>query len=160
MKAKPSIYVETSVISYLAAPPSRDLISLARQAHSHDFWKARSKFDLYSSDLVVDEASKGNAAKVKGRTAYLTAMTLLATGDLENTIADYLIRGAALPTKARDDAVHIAIAACAGLDYILSWNFKHIVNPITLPLTHRILSAHKIRPPVICTPEHLLELLP
>jgi hypothetical protein len=143
----------------LAAPLSQTSITLVRQQSSHEVWRKRALFEFFASDLVLEEASDGNAAKVKDRLIYLQNMSLLPISKHADAIAQALVDGAALPLKARADANHIAIAACAGMDYVLSWNFKHIVNPITLPLTHKILSKHKLRPPVICTPDHLLEIL-
>jgi hypothetical protein len=156
----PTVYVETTIISYLVSRSSRDVVTLAHQQLTQEFWEQRQRFVLYASDLVAAEASAGDAQLAGLRLGHLSQMRLLTTNVQAADAAAYLVAGAALPAKAKADATHIAIAAVAGLDYLLSWNCRHIVNPATQALIHKLLHELQLRPPTICTPEQLLEILP
>jgi hypothetical protein len=155
---KPRIYIETTVVSYLVSRPSRDIVALAHQQLTHAFWAKRNQFDLLASDLVVAEAGAGNKSYAAQRLSYLQTMPLLVTSDAALDVADQLIRSAALPQKSRADAIHIAVAALNRLDYVLSWNCRHISNPATQPVIHKTLLQLDLVPPILCTPEQLLEI--
>ena len=153
---KTPVYIETSVISYLAARPSRDLIVAAHQQLSHEWWSIRHEWNLSISALVIEEAKAGDVGAAKRRLNRLEGLPVLHMTDRALDLSMRLIAGAALPEKAREDAVHIALAAAHGQDYLLTWNCKHIANATKRPLIERICASVGCAPPIICTPEELL----
>ncbi len=153
---KPTVYLETSVISYLASRLSRDLIVAGHQQISQDWWESRASWDLYISALVIAEARAGDPAIAERRLALLSGLSLLHLNESAISLAEQLLTHAALPAKAREDALHIAVAAVHGIDYILTWNCKHIANATKRPHIERLCEASGYRPPIICTPEELL----
>jgi predicted nucleic acid-binding protein len=153
---KPTVYVETSVISYLAARPSRDLIVAAHQQISQAWWEARQRWALSVSALVVAESRAGYMEAAQRRLALLEGLPLLLVSDAAVELAGCLLERAALPAGATDDALHVAIAAVYGVDYLLTWNCKHIANAYQRPRIEAVCRALAFQPPVICTPEELL----
>jgi predicted nucleic acid-binding protein len=125
---KPRVYVETSVISYLTARPSRDLSVAARQQSSHELWKSQVQYELVISDLVLAEASAGDAQAAQQRRQWLQELPVLSIDDDAQALADALIAQGALPATAYADALHIAIAASHHIEVIASWNFRHIAS--------------------------------
>jgi len=155
---KPKVYVETTVISYLAAWPSRDLIVAAHQQISHEWWEnRRADFDLYISQLVIQEASAGDEQAVHRRIQILEALPLLELNEAGVALAQALISEGILPANAAGDALHIAVATVHGMDYLLTWNLKHLANAVIRNAIATACRAHNYEPPVICTPEELLE---
>jgi predicted nucleic acid-binding protein len=128
--SKPTVYIETSVISYLTNRPSRDAIVLGRQLFTRQWWDDHSSnFQLVVSDFVVDEASDGHPEAVARRLEALRNLKLIDNKAPEiESLANSLIRENALPSNAKLDALHIATCAYHALDYLASWNFSHIVN--------------------------------
>ncbi|MGH9423405.1 MAG: type II toxin-antitoxin system VapC family toxin, partial [Thermoanaerobaculia bacterium] len=123
------LYVETSVISYLTARPSRDVISLGHQQLTREWWtNAVAEFELFASRLVVAEAQVGDPAAATARLVVLEPITLLAETAESLALAKTLLAGGGLPDKAASDALHIAIATVHGMDYLVTWNCKHIAN--------------------------------
>jgi hypothetical protein len=155
--AKPKAYVETSVISYLTALPSRDLIRAAHMQVTRDWWAGRAAFDMYVSQFVLDEASAGNAEAASRRLAALQGATLLEITDEATSLAGQLVAGGGFPEKARVDAFHVAVATVHGMDYLLSWNCAHIANAALRGRIESICRAEGFEPPVICTPLELAE---
>ncbi len=154
----PSVYLETSVVSYLVAHPSRDLVVAGRQQATRDWGRmAAQQYTLVASDLVVDEAGAGNAHGVRARMAVLNSVMVLDTTAAVIALVDELLSQGALPRKAAADATHIAIAAVNRTNYLVTWNFKHIANPVQLPRINRAYRALNHRPAVICTPAALME---
>jgi len=153
---KQSVYLETSLISYLAARPSRDLIVAGHQQISHEWWDLRQDWDLSISALVIAEARSGDEEAAGRRLNLLEGLPMLHVSDDVIDLAERLVAGAALPEKAKDDALHIAVAAVHGIEYLLTWNCKHIANAGKRPLIEALCRASGYRPPVICTPEELL----
>jgi predicted nucleic acid-binding protein len=125
---KPRIYVETSVISYLTARPSRDLNVAARQQSSLELWESQDRYELVVSDLVLSEASAGDAHAAAARRAWLSGLLVLPVDDQAQTIADALVAKATMPANAYADALHIGIAASHRIEVIASWNFRHIAS--------------------------------
>ena len=153
----PAIYLETSIISYLAAQPSRDLITAARQQLTHEWWdRRRSSFQLFVSELVLVETSRGDAEAAARRLAWLDGIEVVDTSPLAEEIADHILRHAGLPRHARADALHIAIAASQGLDYLMTWNATHIANALIRPRVERVCRSLGFEPPVLCTPDELM----
>jgi len=155
---KPKVYIETSVISYLAAWPSRDLIIAANQQLTQEWWKSkRQEFELYVSQLVIQEAERGDKEAAQARLQVLTDVPLLELNDNALALAEKLISTQALPQRAVEDALHIAVATANGVDYLLTWNFKHIANATMRGRIEQVCREAGYEPPVICSPQELME---
>jgi hypothetical protein len=154
---RPTTYVETSVVSYLTARPSRDLVRAAHQEVTCEWWAARGEFDLFASQLVVDEATAGDAEAASARRSTRRDMQLLDVTPQAVALARRLLAGGGLPAKARIDAFHVAIAAVHGMDFLVTWNCKHIANATTRSLIEAICRRAGFEPPVICTPLELVK---
>jgi len=155
MGATPRVYVETSVLSYLTSLPSRDIIVAARQQLTLEWWRARDGFELFVSDAVLAEARQGDPAAARRREAATFGVRVLGATVEAEALAGALIRTAAIPSKAAIDAVHVAIAAVHGLEFLLTWNCKHIANAVMRPRIEAACRDAGYRPPIICTPEEL-----
>ena len=152
----PKIYLETTIISYLAARPSKDLITAAHQQVTRDWWQNRRRdFDLFSSQLVIQESSAGDAAVAQTRLQLLSDISLVQVNVDCVSLARALVERGPIPEKAAVDALHIAIATVHGMDYLLTWNCKHIANAEMQTAVNRICRSAGYEPPVICTPEEL-----
>jgi hypothetical protein len=156
MKSK--VYVESSIISYLTSKPSRDVIAIANQSITSDWWEfERHKFDLVISEFVIAEISLGNPEAAQRRlTAIKDLMVLMVTQEV-NVLCSALIKSNALPAKAEVDAFHVSVAAVNGVEYLLTWNCTHIANAYTRPKIEKACRALGYEPPIICTPQELLE---
>ncbi len=154
MKAK--VYVETTVVSYLTARKTRDLIAVAHQSLTRRWWKRRKRFDLYCSQSVVREAGAGDATAAQQRLAALKGVPLLDINDSLKELAAAIAQAAALPNRANEDALHIALSTVHGMDYLLTWNCKHIANAAIRNVVAAVAYDHGYGVPVICTPEELM----
>ena len=155
MKSK--VYIETTIVSYLVASPSRDVIQSAHQQVTREWWARRSRFDLFVSRPVLAEAGRGDATAAARRLEKLTGIPMLSIGRGTEALANTLLRTGALPPKARIDAVHVAIAATNGMDYLLTWNLRHLANAAIRGKIEDACQRAGVRPPVICTPEEVME---
>ena len=155
---KPTAYIETSVVSYLTARPSRDVVVAAYQEITREWWRdAQGRFALVASALVVAEAGSGDKDTARSRIMALEGVSLVdATSDAEE-LARKLLDLGALPRQAADDAAHIAIAVTNGVDYLVTWNFRHIANAAMRARIERVCRQAGYEPPVICTPNELME---
>jgi predicted nucleic acid-binding protein len=153
-----SAYVETSVISYLVARPNqRDLIVAAHQELTREWWEhRRSEFDLFASAIVIEEAIRGDARFAAARMAVIETLQLADVTVAARELSARLIRESALPARANADALHIAIAAVNGIDYLITWNCTHLANAVMIPRVSMICRAAGVEPPYICTPEELM----
>jgi predicted nucleic acid-binding protein len=159
ISTKPTVYVETSVISYLTNRPSRDVVALAHQQTSQDFWDARAQCDMYASDMVVSEASEGDSVMAQKRLDLLQHTILLQTTDEARQTAQALIEGKAIPRGSEEDALHVAICAVYGIDYLLTWNCKHIANPVMQEkIRHILVNQCQLKPAYLITPEVFLQI--
>lgn len=155
---KPKLYVETTIIGYLAGRASRDVVTAGHQKITQQWWKKRRHaFDLYSSDVTVDEASVGEEAQARERLSHLTEIPLLDLTTEALALARQLLKRKALPAKAEADAFHLAISAVNGMDYLLTWNCAHLANASLRPFIDKVCKRAGYRCPIICTPEELLE---
>ena len=154
---KPKTYVETTVISYLTAVPSRDLVLAAHQQVTRDWWSTREAFELYVSQFVVDEVSAGDAAAAARRIEALRDLSILDLTRDATLLAAELIHAGGLPATAKIDALHIAVASVHGMDYLLSWNCTHIANATMRGQIEAICRNAGFDPPVICTPIELVK---
>lgn len=155
---KPRVYVETSVISYLGARPARDVVSLARQEMSREFWSwAPSQYELCCSQLTIDEVTKGDHAAAARRLALTDQCTLLPYDEAAAAFAIRLIEVKAVPITEPEDATHIAIATLALVKYIASWNFSHMVGPQAKRQLEKAIAGLGHEPPLLATPEEIFE---
>lgn len=153
---KPTVYLETTIISYLAARPSRDLIASARQQITHEWWNISSpRFDLCVSVVVRDEALRGDAQAAARRLEYLRHARLFISPPEAEPLAFALVKEGAIPAVAATDAAHVAMAAAAGVEYLLTWNCTHINNAQRIRLIQSVCEHHGVACPMICTPEEL-----
>jgi predicted nucleic acid-binding protein len=154
---KAKVYIETSIISYLTARPSRDLIVAAHQQRTHEWWdQRRADFDLFVSQPVIQEAGLGDQQAAGKRLEVLSAIPTLALNDEATVLARTLLEARVLPEKATQDALHIAIATVHRIDYLMTWNCRHLANAEVIKQLGRVCRAGGREPPVICTPEELL----
>ena len=155
-----SVYIETSVIGYLAMRPSAHLVTAANQQVTREFWDDhRSRFDLFVSLAVVDECLAGDAEAAAERDLFLRDIPILGMNDSILSLAQSLVTGIPFPQKADVDAVHIAVAAVNGLDYLVTWNCKHIANPALRGIIEAVCRASGYVAPVTCTPVELIEVI-
>ena len=127
-----SVYIESSVISYLVARQSRDIVVTARQTITEIWWQERrTAFDLFISALVVQEIGRGDAEAATKRLNVVENIPLVGTSPEAQNLAEDLISHRALPANCEEDALHISLAASSGIDFLLTWNFKHINNAHT-----------------------------
>lgn len=156
MKAK--VYIETTVISYLTARPNRDVVIAGHQKITRDWWQTcRERFDLVASQLVVREASAGDSRAAQERLERLATLTLLEITDEAVSLAQKLLSTGAVPKKAAEDALHLAIAVTNGVEYLLTWNCKHLANATMRTKIEAVCRSAGYEPVIICTPEELLE---
>lgn len=157
-KPDPSkVYVETTVVSYLTAPPSRDIVQAAHQQVTREWWDRRGQFDLFVSQAVLAEAARGDVEAARRRMQSLAGIPVLAVGADVSAFAERLIEARAIPAKAALDAIHVAVAVLNGMDYLLTWNCAHIANAAVRGKIERACRDTGLQAPVICTPEELME---
>ncbi len=154
---KKSVYVESSVVSYLTSRPSRDVVVAGHQAITVEWWQlGRSAYEVVVSPLVIEEISAGNPAAAKGRIEAIVDIPSISISTDAQPIAEALISSKAIPANSLRDALHIAIAATHGMDYLLTWNFKHINNANTRLLVSDTVSGFGYACPILCSPEELI----
>lgn len=152
-----SIYIETTIPSLLVARPSRQLVEAARQQLTRIWWDDhRVNYDLMCSQTVLDECARGESEMAAKRLELLDSIPLLDLSADVLTISKDLLNREIIPPKAADDAIHIAVASVHEIDYLLTWNCKHIANPHLRRRISDCLSAHGLRPTIICTPGNLI----
>ncbi len=155
---KNSVYIETSIVSYLTARPSNDIRSVSQQNITSEWWDfRRNEFDLFISEFVIIEASRGDKNAAVKRLAAIEGIAELEVLDTTAKLARSLIFQGSLPAKAAIDAFHVAVAATHGVEFLLTWNCKHIANAIMRPKIEQVCRERGFEPPVICTPTELLE---
>ena len=153
----PRVYLETSVISYLAARPSTEMLVATRQVKSFELWQLRDSMGLCVSVAVREEAARGDAHTAQARLGFCNALPQLSLSPSAVEIAEELVSRRAIPAKAYTDAIHIAIAAVHGIEFIASWNFKHIAGAAARRGIERALSEMNLHATTIATPEEILE---
>ena len=154
---KASVCVETTIVSYLAARPSHDIIVRAHQEVTRRWWRQRATFELFASPLVVEEAGRGDSAMRSRRRRLLRNLPLLEITDDTRAVARRLLEGGPLPDQAEVDALHIGVAAVHGMEYLVTWNCRHIANARMRPQIEEVIRRSGYEPPILCTPEELLE---
>ena len=153
---KPSAYLETTIVSYLTASSTRDLVHAAHQEVTREWWGLRDRFDLRVSEAVIQEASRGNPAAAARRLAALEGIEILQVTPAVSSLAVDLLRVAQMPEKAAIDAVHVAVAVLNDIHYLLTWNCAHIANPDIRARIEKACRDRGLSAPLICTPDELL----
>jgi len=152
---KQSVYVETTVPSYLTAWPSQNVIRAGEQQTTKIWWARRSEYELRVSSLVIAECKAGDAEAAAARIAALEGILLLEVTREAEVLGGILLREVPLPEKAATDALHVALAAVNGIQYLLTWNCTHIANAVLRPRIEAVCRKCGYEPPVICTPQEL-----
>jgi len=154
---KPKVYIETSIVSYLTAWPSRDLVTAARQQITREWWETRREgFELFISQSVIDEASAGDPDAAKRRLEALNTLPLLNPMEEGDELAQTFMEQVPLPNEAAADALHLAITVVNGINYLLTWNCTHLANAALRNNIESVCRNKGYEPPIICTPEELL----
>jgi predicted nucleic acid-binding protein len=152
------VYIETTIVSYLAARPSKNSIVAGRQALTWEWWKKRRRsFDLVVSELVFQEAADGDSEASIKRLNFLGNIYSLTISDDAVHLAESLTEKGGVPPQFGEDALHIALCAVHGIDYLLTWNCKHLANASRRHKIEEIVENEGSQCPVICTPAELME---
>lgn len=153
---KKSVYLETSFVSYLTSTPSRDLVTAGHQAITSEWWETeREVFTLYVSPPVRDEAMQGNSEMAEKRLSVIDTIESLAVTDDAIVFGQALIESHAVPAQAATDALHVAISCVHGMDYLLTWNCRHIANAHRFRDIEKMCRQYDLVMPIIFTPEEL-----
>ncbi|MCF4967597.1 type II toxin-antitoxin system VapC family toxin [Nostoc sp. CMAA1605] len=154
---KETVYIETSILGYLTARLTDNLILAANIKITQDWWNVRrGSFLLYASEIVEDEAARGDTAIASQRLNLLQSLTFLDLTEEAMELAQEFLQQSNLPPKAANDALHIALATVYGLDYLLTWNCKHMANAQIQRKLSQISSGLGYDLPIICTPYELM----
>ncbi|MEM7699615.1 MAG: type II toxin-antitoxin system VapC family toxin [Verrucomicrobiota bacterium] len=151
-------YIETTIPSYYVARASTSLLHAAKQASTRTWWdQGCSGLELFTSLETLDEASKGDGEMAANRSALLDGIPLLTLTDEALSLAGTLVSKSIVPQKAASDSLHIAIASAHGMDYLVTWNFKHIANPFLRDRVRAEVTGAGFELPVMCSPDELLQ---
>ena len=151
------VYLETSVVSYYVARPSRDLVIAARQEITHEIWPVlQDNFDIYISALVIQEASRGDKKAANKRLHAVSHIPILEITQKVQEVAQSLINENAVSSEFEEDALHIAVASINGMDFLLTWNFSHINNAFKKSKIIGAIENQGFIPPEICSPDEFL----
>lgn len=155
---RPLLYVETSVVSYLTGRQSQNLIVAAHQELTRKWWRERGRhFDLVISELVYREASSGDPEAANSRVGALDGLRILKINEEAFSLAERLLAKGPIPRPYAEDALHISVAAVSGVDYLLTWNCKHLANAGHRAIVESVVEEAGYACPIICTPEELME---
>jgi hypothetical protein len=155
---KPTVYLEPTIISYLTARPSRDLIVAAHQQITVEWWdEVRPKVNGFISPFVNQEISRGDEEAARKRIEVVKDLPVLEINDEIQKLAEKYFDMLEIPEKARLDAAHLAVAVWHEMDYLLSWNCRHIVSGRVKKSLDEINATLNLKTPVLCTPEELME---
>ena len=154
---KPRLYLETTIPSYLVARPSTNVIIAGHQQTTREWWATcRERFEVFVSQMVVREAARGDAEAARLRLDVLRGISELPATEGAEALAAALLAEGAVPEAARTDASHIAVAAVHGMEFLVTWNCRHIANARKEPHIREVCLRHGWPCPVICTPEQLM----
>ncbi len=158
--AMQTVYLETTIPSYLAAKASRDLIVAAHQQITQDWWQtAHGRFELYVSEAVLDEVRAGDPDAIERRLRFIERLPILALNDDVRALTRHYGKTLGLVGKARADIPHLAYAVSYQMDYLVTWNCSHIANGEMIRRLLRANAELKRPTPLIVTPEEVLESL-
>ena len=154
---KPKVYLETTIPSLLTAWPSRDVLLAGQQQATRDWWAQRRKrYQLFISGLVLAESRRGDPSAATAREQVLSACAVLEYSEEAQILAAKILSTHLLPAKAAVDAAHIAIATVHQMDFLLTWNCRHIANAAIVEKVRAECAVNGYAPPVICTPLELM----
>ena len=146
------------MVSYYASRPSNDIVTAAWQKVTHDWWEKRANdFEIYISQYVLDEISSGDADAAAQRLDLVKGFKQLQTEEEIMVLAESLLEKHSLPQKARMDAIHLAVSAVHGIDFLLTWNCRHLANAALWDSMANVCHDHDFAMPIICTPQELIE---
>lgn len=152
-----SVYLETTVISYLTAKRNRDIVIAARQETTRQFWDLLGRsYVPYVSALVISECSKGDPEQSRKRIESIKGFSILSTDSESEMLANLILHSKGIPEQYPEDALHLALAAANGIDFVATWNFAHINNPFTRRLIRTIIEGAGYQCPEIISPDELL----
>lgn len=154
---KPKVYLETTIPSLLTAWPSRDLIIAADQQSTRDWWEnRRQNFELFVSPEVLDEASQGDVEAARLRLEAINTLPVLAATEAVEELTRAILATGLIPPRATRDAAHIAFASVHEMDFLLTWNCRHIHNAMISRRLSEVCSAQGFALPILCTPRELM----
>jgi hypothetical protein len=154
---KPKVYIETSVISYLTARASRDVVVAGHQQATQEFWRHLGvRFAPFVSALVIKEAAQGDSSLAAKRLFAIQEFPIIKNSDAAEALAREIIQRRGIPEAYPEDALHIALAAMDGMDFLVTWNFSHINNAFTRMLIRQIVENAGYVCPELVSPEELL----
>lgn len=155
---KKRVYIETTVVSYLTAKPSRDIMVVGHQEATRELSPELStKYETYVSALVYEEARRGDPDQARVRLAAIKPFPMLDIDEEARTLAEKIIAKRGIPAEYPEDALHIAVAAVNGIEVVITWNIGHLNNPFTRKMVRQIVEGEGYGCPEICSPEELLE---
>ena len=153
---KETVYLETSVVSYLASPASRDVVVAAHLRITKEWWQHQKEFfDIYVSEIVRQEISAGDPRLAGKRLSLIAPLKSLIVTKEALLLAETLVSSGVVPAKAAMDALHISVATVNGISYLLTWNCRHIANAAIRCRIEATCKSANYVPPVLCTPEEL-----
>ena len=153
---KPTLYMETTIPSYLLAEPSHDVLVLARQEITRMWWKRdNARYAIFVSEVVIREAGKGNRKEAEKRSEFLQQFpSLVATPETQRLTELYIEKGV-VPIGNAEDAAHLALASVHQIEFLCTWNFKHLANVLALRRFRQVNEKRGLFVPQVCTPEEL-----
>lgn len=154
---KKRVYIETTIVSYLTAKPTRDLIIAAHQEITREWWaQYRSQFDVVVSQLVIDEAGDGDSSAAAKRLDVLKGLSVVSVSLRATSLAKDFVSEGLIPEKAVIDALHLAVGVVHGVDVLLTWNCRHLANATMLGDIGQYVRSRGHEMPIVCTPEELM----
>ena len=154
---KPTLYLETSIPSFLLAEPSRDLVATARQEITRTWWRRdHAQFTVFISQTVLDEAICGNRAAAAKRSEFLSQFPILIPTQEVQRLTELYLKQHIVPAEKPDDAIHLAFAVAYRIMFLCTWNFKHLANAFVLHRLRELNDKQGLFTPQVCTPEVLL----
>ena len=155
---RPTVYLETTVVSYLTAKPSRDVVAAGHQQSTQDWWEdRRPDFRVVASQLVLQESGRGNMPAAQRRLDILKSVELLEITPEATTLARALVENGVVPDTSLEDALHVAIAVVNGCKYLVTWNYRHLASAGVRARIEAFCREKGYEPAIICTPEELME---
>ncbi len=155
---RPVVYLETTVVSYLTAKPSRDVVIAGHQQSTQEWWEDRKQdFRVVASQLVLQEAGRGDMQATQRRLDILKGVELLEITPDATTLARALIGNGVVPETSLEDALHVAVAVVNGCKYLVTWNYRHLAGAGVRARIESFCRDEGYEPAIICTPEELLE---
>jgi predicted nucleic acid-binding protein len=155
---RPTLYLETTVPSYLAARRSRDLIVMANQELTHEWWENRRLgYRLVISSAVLEEIRQGDRRAAIARMGYVEKLEILPIRDEIEKIAQVYFEALKIPKKAFRDSLHLAVCSFYGITFLMTWNCVHLANASNFEKLRTLNQKMGLKGPTICTPYELME---